>query len=59
MEERYTYTEQYRHECEVRMIVNMKFKSDRVRYLEGVEKARGKIAADRLRKSILDIWNKK
>ena len=41
------------------MIVNMKFKSDRVRYLEGVEKARGKIAADRLRKSILDIWNKK
>lgn len=41
------------------MIVNMKFKSDRVRYLEGVEKERGKIAADRLRKSILDIWNKK
>lgn len=59
LEERYTYTEQYRHECEVRMIVNMKFKSDRVRYLEGVEKARGKIAADRLRKSVLEIWNKK
>jgi hypothetical protein len=51
-----TYTEAHRHACEVRYVLAMPDKNRRRAYLAGVEKARGKPAADRLRTDILNEW---
>lgn len=48
-----TYTEAFRHACEVRYCVAMSSNDERKRYLEGVEKRRGRTAADRIRR---DVW---
>lgn len=48
-----THSEQYRHECEARLVANMPTDADRKRYLEGVAKRRGERAAERLR---LGVW---
>jgi len=52
------YLEQHRHECEVRMILSMGSKDQRRGHLVGIEKKRGKAAADRLRSDILREWKK-
>lgn len=49
-----TYTETFRHECEVRYIVSMTSNEQRAAYLEGVFEKRGRKAYRRLRK---DAWN--
>ena len=54
----YRYSEEYRHECEVKMIIDMKFIHERREYLSGVETKRGKAAADRLKADILKGWRK-
>jgi hypothetical protein len=49
-----TYSEQYRHECEVREVASWKTQDGRndfnrmVDYFSGVRHARGKLAAERL-----------
>lgn len=52
----YAETEPNRHECEVRMIMNMSSKEERRNHLIEIEKRRGKVAADRLRTDILRAW---
>ncbi len=54
----YRYTEQFRHLTEVDMVIRMKTIEDRREYLAGVEKQRGKAAADRLRIDVLKGWKK-
>jgi hypothetical protein len=53
-----SYSEQYRHECEVRMIINMSSKEARREHLNGIEVKRGKAAADRIRTDLLKAWRK-
>lgn len=43
-----SYGEDYRHETEVRYLASLPFKSDRKRYLSGVETQRGAGEKDRL-----------
>ena len=52
----HTYTEAYRHECEVRFVVGMPGPEQRRTYLAGVEAKRGKPAADRLREGVRAVW---
>ena len=54
----YRYTEQFRHLTEVDMVIRMKTIEERREYLAGVEKQRGKAAADRLRVDVLKGWHK-
>lgn len=52
-----TYTEQYRHECEVRMVSAMPTRERRIAYLlgpKGVKEQRGQDAARRI---IRDLQN--
>lgn len=51
-----TYTEEHRHACEVRYVLAMPDKQARRAYLDGVEKKRGKQAADMLRDDVLKAW---
>lgn len=46
-------TESFRHACEVRYVSGLPSNPARKAYLELVERARGKVAAQRLR---LDVW---
>lgn len=50
-------SEAWRHECEVRYVINLPTAADRRRYLDGVEEQRGKEAADRLRADVMEMWN--
>lgn len=52
----HTYTEAWRHECEVRYVVKMDGPESRRAFLDGVEKKRGKAAADRLRDGVRKVW---
>lgn len=52
----HTYTEAFRHECEVRFVVNMPGPQERRDFMDGVEKKRGKPAADRLRDGVRAAW---
>ena len=52
----YTYTEAWRHECEVRQVVRMATPELRRAYLDGVERFRGKAAAERLREGVRAAW---
>lgn len=54
-----TYTEQHRHESEVREVMRRFGTRDQIRaYLEGIEKKRGFEAMQRLRMDLLKEWNK-
>jgi hypothetical protein len=48
-----TYTETFRHECEVRYVANLPSDDRRTAYLEEVDKCRGQAAYFRLRR---DAW---
>lgn len=48
-----TYSEEWRHECEVRAVASM-FEVSRIAYLKDVEKRRGEKAAEVLRNAVLD-----
>lgn len=54
----HTYSDQYRHECEVRYVLSLPGKERRRAYLEAVDKLRGKAAGDRLRQDILKAWKR-
>ncbi len=45
----------WRAETEARMVANMKSDTARAEHLQGVEKVRGKVAADQLRKAAWGI----
>ena len=54
----YTYTEAWRHECEVRDIVNRNFPDGHAAKceLDEIEKKRGKESADKLRADCRVVW---
>lgn len=51
-------SEQHRHRCEVRQVLKWTAKDSGAgkRYLQAVERARGKDAADTLRKDLIAQW---
>lgn len=51
----FTWSEQYRHECEVRMVAAMMPRERRLAYLDGVQKVRGQAARDRLERDLVDL----
>lgn len=48
-------TEQYRHECEVRMVAAMADKEERVNYIRGVRLKRGDMAAERIKEGLREM----
>ena len=55
-----TYSEEYRHQCEVRAIIEYRIRRGRswaYNFLDGVEKQRGKAARERLEQDILRQWS--
>lgn len=55
-----TYTDQFRHEAEVREIMRRFGTKEQIKaYLEVVEKKRGFEAMQRLRMDLLKEWNKR
>lgn len=52
----YTYTEAWRHECEVRYVLKMATRQQRAEYLDAIERRRGKACADRLRSDVATAW---
>lgn len=51
------YSEAWRIECEARAILNTPGLDRRQARLDRIERSRGKVTADQLRKAMLDIWN--
>ena len=49
-------SEAWRHECEARAILALPGKPQRQAWLESLEHKRGKADADRLRKTMLKLW---
>ncbi len=49
-------SEEWRHECEARSVVALPTLAERRVYIDGVERKRGKDAADRLRATVLLLW---
>ena len=49
-------SEAWRHECEARSIVERPTLAERRMYLDEVERRRGKDAADRLRRTMSELW---
>lgn len=52
----FTWTEQHRHECEVRHVARLPTKGQRAAYFEGLEKWRGPDAVARLRADVAAAW---
>lgn len=52
-------SEDYRHLCEARHIAALPTPADRRAWLESIEHRRGKEAADRLRKTMGELWKAK
>jgi hypothetical protein len=50
-----TYSEQYRHECELRYVASMPL-SERRKYLGLVLEKRGVIALNQLKEGLQEIW---
>ena len=51
-----TWTEQHRHECEVRHVCGLPGHEARREYLDGIERKRGKPAADTLRADVRKVF---
>jgi len=54
-----SYSEEWREECEARSVMALPTLQRRQSHLYRLEKTRGKATADRLRKVMLAIWNKR
>jgi len=54
----YTYSEEFRHTEEVKMIMGKNLLVDRRSYIDGVERIRGIESADRIRNDLLKLWKK-
>lgn len=51
-----TWSEVWRHECEVRWVARLPSSHARRAYVDGIEQRRGKPAADRLRAGLTAAW---
>lgn len=49
-------SEDWRHECEARMVAGRRTLDERREYLDAVERRRGKASADRLRDTMRQLW---
>ena len=54
----YTYSEEFRHNEEIKMIMGKKLLVDRRSYIDGVERIRGTESAYRIRNDLLKLWKK-
>ena len=54
-----TYTEEWRHECEINSVLRMPTRERHAAYLALVERHRGKAAADRIKQELLRAWNER
>jgi len=52
----YTYTEKFRHNEEVKMIMGKNLLVDRRSYIDCVERIRGIESANRIRSDLLKLW---
>ncbi len=52
-----SYSEEWREECDARSVLNLPNLQRRQSHLYRLEKTRGKVVADRIRKLMLDLWN--
>ena len=52
-------SEEWRHVCEARAILDLRTLAERRAHLEAVEQRRGKDAADRLRVTMKALWDAK
>lgn len=52
-----TDSPEWRHECEARAIAALRTLPERRAWLEGIEKERGKAAADALRATLRALWS--
>lgn len=60
IERGFTWTQEYRHQCEVRTVIRWRIE-DRNRalnYMEEVKKKRGKEAGEMLERDVRDQWTK-
>lgn len=55
----FTWTEQHRHECEVRHVLGLAGHEARREYLDAVERRRGKPAADALRADVRALFDQR
>jgi len=53
-----TYSEEYRHQCELKYIASMDL-SGRRKYLGLVLEKRGVVALNKLKEGLTELWNKK
>ena len=58
IEQKYTWSEEFRHECELNMIMKKKTREERRSYIDGVERIRGIESANKIRSDILKLWGK-
>jgi hypothetical protein len=54
-----TASEEWRRECEARWVLSLRTVVERREYLEKVERARGKVATEQLKRDILQAHQKK
>lgn len=51
-----TYSERWRHECEVRHVVSLPTREERAAYLDALPKHRAAAAVQRLREDVRAAW---
>jgi hypothetical protein len=54
-----TYSEAWRHECEINFVLRMPTRERSAAYLALVERHRGKAAADRMEEELTRAWNER
>jgi hypothetical protein len=52
-------SEDWRHECEARAVAALPTLIERRMYLDAVELRRGNVEADRLRKTMSELWERR
>ncbi len=52
----FTYTEQHRHDCEVRYVMKMPSRALRAEYLDSLVKWRGQAAVDCIKADLVALW---
>ena len=57
IERGYTWSQEWRHICEVRFIIDMPTRDRRTAYLEGIARRRGQAAANALRRDVRAAWD--
>lgn len=52
-------SEDFRHECEAKYVLNLGTKEKRIQFLTKIEERRGKPSRTRLEQTVLSIWRTK